>query len=188
MLLGGLLFVAMAAASLAWRLGFFAHGPTVHSLEGYALERGYRFFGDAMSFEAVVGDVAVRVSLTFVPSHGGPTSAWRAEARAAVPIAGWVTARPRHEDASTAVRVGDLTFDSRFFVDASSRSVAKQVLSAELRRALEAFGPRGESRYDDGAFAFTWDDAGLDPPTLDAAIGIAVAACKLTKPAGIYRD
>jgi len=168
----------MAVASAGWRFGLFAHDPTARALERMAEERGYVVDDDGSGFKATLDGVTIAVRCVITPGHGGPIMACTVRADALAPRAGHLSLRPKHDHEPPLLRIGDVDFDTCFWIDASSRAFAWELIDAEARRALFAFGPHGSSSYTDGAFEMHWETGDAIVGEIERALAVARAFCR----------
>jgi hypothetical protein len=185
-------FLAFFAVLIVWRWRHFelaAGAARGHGLSRFAASRGYQLTGDHAGLTARVDNVTVDLRIDSGPTFHGSSSA--CFLRAVVPngAAGRLELRPKHEDAPTPMRIGDLDVDTCFRIDASSLDFATFILDdADVRRALFAFGPRGETRYENGELSFGWyfDDF-VSPEDIDRALAIVGAVVRVSGRTSPYR-
>jgi hypothetical protein len=154
--LGILAFVVIGVMT-AWRFGLFTTRYQSNALERFASAAGYRMTEDRTGITAIVDGLPIAVRMVVTPSDGAPTTTWTVSAPAADGVQGRVSLRPEHEDEAAGLRLGDVDFDTCFYVEGTSRGLASAILDDAVRRALFAFGPRGTSSYDHGAATLEWE-------------------------------
>jgi len=175
----GAFVLGLVGLVVAARFGLLGTRAWRDDLARLAADRGFVLNGDGTGFEAVLEGIRVSARSVITPGHLSPSLTWLVEASARRPVAGVLTWSPKHEDSPGDLRVGHLDFDVRFLVEGTSRRVAVDVLSQEARAALIAFGPRGESSYEDGKFRFKWEASEMLPvEDIDRALAIALAICR----------
>jgi hypothetical protein len=178
-LLFGALVIGLVGLVVALRFGAVGTRALRRKVERFAAARRFVLNGDRTGFEAVLDGVRLKARMVVTPSHGGRTMTWIVEGQAPQVGAGVLSLRPKHEDAPVGLRTGHFDCDERFLVEGTSLRVAIQLLNDEARRALIAFGPRGESFYENGAFRFEWEAPEPAPfEDIDRAVAIVVAICR----------
>lgn len=174
----GVLFFGLLALTTLWRFGFFTSRYQKSEVEQIAAARGYQVDDDRSGFTAVVEGVTIHGRMVVTPGHRSPATTWTLTASAIKPVEGDLTIRPKHEDEPAGLRVGDALFDTCFHVAGTSRVVACHVLGDEVRRALVAFGPYGESAYKDGLVTLTWEShEPVSEEEMSLAVDVLSAYC-----------
>ena len=175
----GIAIFALLGLMTAWRFGLFTRRFQSNALERFAADAGHRMSADRNGFSAVVEGLPILVRMAATPGHGAPRTTWTVSASAVEPVQGRLSVRPKHEDEPVGLRVGDLDFDTCFYVEGTSRDVVCRVLDDVTRRALFSFGPRGQSSYDHGAATMEWEThEPMTPDEIKLGIAVVHALCR----------